>query len=243
MSAPTAPLAPLLPTEEFLREAGSYGIAFDEGDLEELGLYLALLLEANTRFNLTAITDPAQAWMRHLFDSLTLMPWLIEAGAASVIDVGSGAGLPGIPLAVAMPGLRVALLEATGKKARFLREVAAALGLRNVEVIGERAETAGRDRARHRERYDAAVARAVGTLPVVLELAAPLVRAGGHILAIKGAKAAQEIEEAAAALRLLRCEVVRTARTPTGTIVVVRKTAPTPRPYPRRPGEPKRSPL
>lgn len=236
-------MIPLEPTAAFLEAAGSYGIAFDPGDLERLGAYLGLLLEANTRFNLTAITDPAEAWMKHVFDSLTLLPYLDAAGAREVIDVGSGGGLPGIPLAVAAPGARFVLLETTGKKAAFLQEAAGTLELANVQVVCERAETAGQDRERHRERYDVATARAVGPLPVLLELCAPLVRVGGCVLAIKGARAAGEVEQAREALRRLHCAVDRTGRTPTGTIVVLRKLRETPRLYPRRPGEPKRAPI
>jgi 16S rRNA (guanine527-N7)-methyltransferase len=135
------------------------------------------------------------------------------------------------------------LLEATGKKAGFLRECAAALALANVEVVNERAETAGRDRERHRERYDAVVARAVGKLSVVLELAMPLARVGGLVLTIKGATASEEVAAAGGALRALHGEVVHTARTPTGTILVIEKLRPTGKLYPRLPGEPKRAPL
>jgi 16S rRNA (guanine527-N7)-methyltransferase len=237
------PLPPLAPTPAFLAEADSFGIAFDDGDLDRLGRYLALLLDANSRFNLTAITDPAEAWMKHVFDSLTLMPLLEAAEAKDVIDVGSGGGLPGIPLAIAMPGVRFTLLEATGKKAAFLREAVEALALPNVEVISERAETIGRDRDRHREQYDAVLARAVGKLRVLLELTLPLARVGGLVITIKGASAGQEVEDAAGALHALHGQVVHTTRTPTGTILVVEKLRPTGKLYPRLPGEPKRAPL
>ncbi len=230
------------PTPEFLAAADAWGLAFDAGDLDRIGTLLALLLEANARFNLTSITDPAEAWMKHVFDSLTLLPWIEGAGPKRVIDVGSGGGFPGLALAIALPGVAFALVEATGKKAEFLRGAAAELGVANVSVIADRAETIGRDPA-HREAYDLATARAVGPLAVLLELASPLVRVGGHVLSIKGAKAAQEIEEAAEAMSVLHCRLVETKRTPTGTVVVVEKTGRTPKPYPRRPGEPKRSPL
>lgn len=229
--------------DEFIQAAETHGIAFDPDDLERLGVFLALLLDANTRFNLTAVTDPAEAWMKHVFDSLTLLSYVDAAQAGSVIDVGSGGGLPGVPLAIAMPGVRFTLLEATGKKAGFLREAADALHLSNVTVVNERAETIGRDRRSHREHYDVVVGRAVGRLAVLLELTIPLARVGGFVLAIKGARARVEIEQATGALRLLHCEIADTARTPTGTIVVIEKLRRTPKAYPRRPGEPKRSPL
>jgi 16S rRNA (guanine527-N7)-methyltransferase len=233
----------LRPPARFAEEAEAYGIAFDPGDLERLGAYLSLLLEANTRFNLTAVTDPDEAWTKHVFDSLTLLPYVVSAEARHVIDVGSGGGLPGMPLAIVLPEVDFTLLEATGKKADFLRDAAGHLELANVDVVNDRAETIGQDRADHREQYDLVVARAVGRLVVLLELAVPLARVGGHVAAIKGAKAAREIEEAARALHLLHGEVIETTRTPTGTIVLIQKLRRTAKLYPRRPGEPKRAPL
>ncbi len=229
--------------EDFCREAEELGIAFDPGDLERLGLFLGLVLDANRRFNLTAITKPDEAWPKHILDSLTLLPYVIAAGAERVIDVGSGAGLPGIPLAITMPQVRFGLLEATRKKAAFLEGLISVLELSNVEVINERAETIGHDHHHHRERYDLVVARAVGRMAVLLELATPLARVGGHVLAIKGRKAPQEIVEAKQALARLRCRVVGTTRTRTGTIVSIKKIGHTPSNYPRRPGEPRRAPL
>ncbi len=232
----------LRPPDSFRREAEAFGLAFEAGDLERLGSYLAMLLEANTRFNLTAITDPDGAWIKHIFDSLTLLPYIASAQATRVIDVGSGGGLPGVPLAIAMHAVQFTLLEATGKKAGFLGDVARTLGLSNVEVINDRAETLGRY-PHHREHYDVVIARAVGRLATLLELTVPLAKLGGHVFTIKGRKATQEINDAKHALRLLHCAVVETARTPTGTIVVIQKLRGTAMRYPRRPGEPKRAPL
>ena len=161
-----------------------------------------------------------------------------------MIDVGSGGGLPGVPLAIALPEVDFTLLEATGKKADFLRDVAGHLELANVEVVNDRAETIGHDREDHREQYDLVVARAVGRLVVLVELAVPLARVGGHVAAIKGAKASQRrSRRPREALHLLHSEVVETARTPTGTIVLIEKLRRTAKLYPRRPGEPKRAPL
>jgi 16S rRNA (guanine527-N7)-methyltransferase len=231
------------PPARFAEAAEAYGIEFDPGDLDKLGEFLSLLLEANTRFNLTAVTDPDEAWVKHVFDSLTLLPYVVSAEATHVIDVGSGGGLPGVPLAIVLPEVDFTLLEATGKKADYLRDVAERMDLANVDVINDRAETIAHDRENHREQYDLVVARAVGRLVVLAELAVPLVRVGGHVAAIKGAKASTEIEEAGEALRLLHGEVVETSRTPTGTIVLIEKLRRSAKLYPRRPGEPKRAPL
>lgn len=230
------------PPDEFLPAAEALGIASDPGDVDRWGAYLAMLLDANTRFNLTAITDPQAAWIKHILDSLTLLPFLASESAARVIDVGSGGGLPGLPLAIALPEIDFTLLEATGKKAGFLRGVVAALELANVTVVCERAETIGHD-LRHREHYDMAVTRAVGRLAVLLELAVPLVKVSGFVLAIKGRQADQEIKEGRGALHRFQARVAETRRTPTGTVVAVEKLGATPKRYPRRPGEPKRTPL
>ena len=208
-----------------------------------MGRYLTLLYEVNQQFNLTAVTEIDLAWTRHIYDSLTLLPLLTGLDVSRCIDIGSGGGLPGLPLAITMPDVSFTLVEATGKKARFLEEAAAAVGATNVTVVCERAETIGQDRAAHREQYDVAMARAVGRLPVLLELTVPLVRPEGFVLAIKGAQAEAEIEEARRALQVLHTDVADLHRTATGTIIVLQKQRRTGKLYPRRPGEPKRAPL
>jgi len=236
--------------ESFLAEAEGMGLAFDAGDLDRLRGYLRLLYEANQRMNLTAIRDPADAWSRHVLDSLTLLPWIAatiertagEGRAASLIDVGSGGGLPGLVLACVQPELRIVLVEATGKKARFLAQASAALGLDRVEVLPQRAEEVGQDPG-HRETHDLVTSRAVGALNVLAEYLVPLARPDGTILAIKGAKAEHEIADAKQALHKLHSHVFEVVPTPTGRIVVMTKSRPTPRAYPRRVGEPRRQPL
>lgn len=241
---------PLQPPPAFTDRARDMGLEFEPGDLHALGLYLALLLEVNKAHNLTAVTDPSEVWTRHVLDALTLLPLMADLpDNAAVIDVGSGGGIPGIPLAICLPHLRFTLLEATGKKAEFLRQTIAALGLRQARVLQERAERAGQDHRAHRERYDAVIARAVGPLPTLAELTVPLAKPpqpgtpGGLILLIKGARADQEVLDAKQALYLLHAAHVQTIDTPTGRIVVLDKLRKTPRDYPRADGEPKRSPL
>lgn len=204
--------------------------------------FLERLLETNRSFNLTAITDPNEAWDKHVLDSLSLLPDLRELAAdSSIVDIGSGGGLPALPLAIALPGLRFTLLEATAKKASFLEATARDLGLGNVSVVCDRAENFAR--GPEREGFQAATSRAVSRLPVLLELTLPLVAVGGVSLAIKGEQAAQEVEEAENALKVLKASVEELRRTPTGVVTRIRKLAATPAKYPRRPGEPKRSPL
>lgn len=252
--------ATALPAPAWLAPAlAEMGIELEEGDAANMGRFLGMLLRANEALNLTGVTDPEEAWRRHVLDSLTLIPMLAELEAgAEVVDVGSGGGLPGIPLAIGMPHLNFTLMESTGKKAGFLEAAAAALGLTNVRVAAVRAERAGQDRGvrgpsgrsgGHRERYDAVVARALGPLNVLAELTVPLAKApegstpGGIVLLIKGQKAAEELAEAAGALELLRASHSGTIETPTGRVVVLAKDGPTPRTYPRADGEPKRAPL
>jgi 16S rRNA (guanine527-N7)-methyltransferase len=219
-----------------------YGLPPDTALLNRLTAYLHALLETNQAFNLTAVTDPEAAWSRHIADSLSLLPWLTEAPSGPVADVGSGGGLPALPLAIARPDRQFTLVEATGKKAAFLRDVAAELGLRNVQVEHARIEDFGQA-VGARERFSVVTSRALSRLPVLLELTLPLLAIGGHALAIKGEQAADEVAESARALTLLGGEHMDCVRTPTGTIVRTRKDRPTPKRYPRRPGEPKRAPL
>ena len=232
-----------VPPPSFGTLCRSLQIELEPAEIDRLGGFLSLLLEANERFNLTRITDHESAWMRHIGDSLTLLPLIASARASRVIDIGSGGGLPALPLAITLPDVSFVLVESTGKKATFLQSTAAALGLGNVSVINGRAEEIGRDRDRHREQYDIVTARAVGKLNVLLELTTPLARVGGHVLAIKGERANEEIAEAKPALHALHCHVTNTLRTETGTIVTIEKQRRTPKLYPRRPGEPKRAPL
>lgn len=239
----SAPVAALKAPPEFLLLCDENGIAFEEGEVERLGKYLALLLKINESFNLTAVVEPAQAWIRHIFDSLTLIAVLSELpDGATVVDVGSGGGLPGIPLAITMPRLAFTLMEATGKKADFLRFATKELGLGNVTVAETRAETAGQSEV-HREIYDVAVARAVGPMTVIAELTVPLVKIGGRVVLIKGQKAAEELAAAKRGLHMLHVTHSGTVDTPTGKIVVLEKPRKTPGKYPRRDGEPKRDPL
>lgn len=217
-------------------------LSIDEPTEALLRRFLELLLETNRSFNLTAITDPTEAWGKHVLDSLTLLPDLRELAAGSrVIDVGSGGGLPALPLAIALPALQFTLLEATAKKARFLENAARELGLDNVSVVCDRAESFGT--GPERERFDATTSRAVSRLPVLLELTLPLIKVGGLSLSIKGEQAANEVDESKNALHVLKATVEDTRRTPTGVVIRIRKTGPTPAKYPRRPGEPKRVPL
>lgn len=234
------------PPASFLAEAAALGVELEPGDVDRLHAYLRLLFAANATMNLTAIRDPVEAWTRHVLDALALVGPIASAEAAGerlrVLDLGSGGGVPGLVLACVMPEVECTLVEATGKKARFLGEAAKALGLANVEVLAERAESLGHD-AWIRGSRDVVVARAVGPLRVLVELAVPLLRVGGTLLAVKGQRAPEEIAEAKRALHMLHAVAIDSIRTPTGTIVVVEKSRETPKAYPRALGMPEHQPL
>ena len=236
--------------DSFLSACEGFGLAFEPGEVEQLAQFLGFMLEVNKTMNLTAIRDVEDAWTRHIFDALTLLPLLSDLpDGATVIDIGSGGGVPALPLAIVLPKLRFTLVESTSKKADYLSAAIAFLGLSNVSVLNERAEVVGQDFRAHREVYDAVTARAVGRLPLLLELTVPLAKApegdtpGGLIVLVKGEKAAEEIAEAKQAMHMLHCAHAGTVETPTGRLVVIEKLRKTPRTYPRAVGEPKRSPL
>ena len=227
--------------------ARALGLDLTPAQLDQFARYQAMLLDWNTRINLTAIAAPEDVQRKHFLDSLTCLA-VLPPGALRLIDVGSGAGFPGLPLLLARPELSVTLLEATGKKVKFMEHVVAELGLTGVRIVNARAEEAGRDPA-ERERYDWAVARAVAPLPELAEYLLPLVRVGGCALAQKGRDAAAEAEGAARALKRLggRLAEVRRVFVPDledeRALIVVEKVTPTPKQYPRRPGEPRKNPI
>jgi 16S rRNA (guanine527-N7)-methyltransferase len=217
--------------------------------LDRIERYVALLLSANRALNLTRIVEPAAIATAHLLDALSALPCLDALAPDRLVDLGSGGGVPAIPLALARPSWRWTLIESVGKKAAALREIAAALGLAQVEVIGDRAEAVGH-RAIHREAYDVATARAVAPLPVLAELGLPLLRVGGTLIAWKGPVAAGdgELSRGARTSSLLGGGPPSVVPAPFAelgerTLVTIRKEQASPARYPRRPGEPARRPL
>ena len=181
--------------------AARAALTLSEEQHARLSRYLDLLLEANARMNLTRITDRAAADVQHVGDALTLLPFLPKE-SHRLADVGTGGGVPGIPLAVARPDAAVVLVESTKKKAAFLASAVEALGLRNVTVTDTRAEDAGQS-PKFRETFDVVTARAVATLDWLAEWCLPLAKKGGKVLAMKGARAAEEVPAAARAIKYL----------------------------------------
>jgi 16S rRNA (guanine527-N7)-methyltransferase len=229
--------------------AAAVGATLSEAQLAALATYRDLVLAWNERVNLTAIREPAAFEQLHLVDTVGLLRVVSQAelAGARLVDIGTGAGLPGLPLAILAPGLRVALIEATGKKVDFLRLAVERLGLTEVEVLHGRAEELAH-RFELRERFHLATARAVAELPALVELGLPFLRVGGRLLAAKKVGIEAEIAAAGPALRLVGGELAATVPLALPgledrQIVVIRKVRPTPPAYPRRPGLPAHQPL
>lgn len=212
------------------------GVAADETALDRFEAFHAILDEYNARMDLTAVLDEDERVDRHDLDSAAPLAHGLLAQGAKVIDVGTGAGFPGLPLKIAQPDISLTLLDSLDKRVRFLGDVCAATGLTDVTCLHARAEEAPELHGQ----FDAAVSRAVARLYLLCELCLPFVRTGGVFLAMKGPDCAAELDEARSAIRKLGGTYERTARyTIPGTdvthsVVVIRKTAPTPPKYPRR---------
>ena len=218
------------------------GLVLDDAAVDTLCAFGAAVVKQNEVMNLTAITEPEAVAKLHLLDSLTLLA-VAELKGKSIIDVGCGAGFPGVPVAIACPDARVTLLDSLGKRMKWLEEVLPQLGIR-ARCITARAEEAA---AEHREKFDLATSRAVARLNILLELTAPYVRVGGAVLALKGAAAREELAEAKNAVKKLglKVEDIRdfSIDGATHSVILLRKVSPTPPQYPRRYAKIKQSPL
>jgi 16S rRNA (guanine527-N7)-methyltransferase len=226
-------------------------LTLSDHQLTQVANYRDLLLEWNQKFNLTAITDPELVERRLFLDAWRMLPAIDDAtgdGAAKLIDVGSGAGFPGLALKIARPALDVTLLEATGKKVGFLQHAIDTLGLDGVEAIHGRAEEAAHDSTR-RERYDLATARAVASLPALIEFCTPFLRVGGRAFFPKSEELDKELQEGTKAAKELGVTIVGAELLPAiegeqvTRLVIVDRIVGTPPRYPRRAGIPSREPL
>lgn len=224
------------------------GLRLTRSQQSALSLYERELIDWNARFNLTAIRDPQEIHIKHFLDSLTCLLALRDTPADRLVDVGTGAGFPGIPLKIVYPKMQLILVESVGKKAEFCRHVVNILDLRGVQVLQTRAEVLGVDSS-YREQFDWAVGRAVAVLPVLTEYLLPLVRVGGRMLAMKGENAPAEAHSAERAMRMLGghlrqlIPVTLPGVAEERYLVVVDKIAATPQGYPRKVGLPAKRPL
>lgn len=234
---------------EILKKAAEeYGISLSDTQLRQFDRYQELLVEWNQKMNLTALTEPKDVAIKHMIDSVSVYDekWFSEG--MSVIDVGTGAGFPGLPLKILCPSLKVTLLDSLNKRVKFLETVVSELGLSDIVCVHARAEEAARQK-QYREKFDAVVSRAVARLPILAEYDLPFVRVGGFFAAMKGAKYEEEAEEAKKAVKLLGGgePVLREIKLPgledKRGIIYIRKEKKTPSVYPRKAGTPEKNPI
>jgi len=232
----------------FKKAMENYGIALTDEQYKQYVTYYEMLVEKNKVMNLTAITDFDEVILKHFIDSLSIVKVMDMSEVHSLIDVGTGAGFPGIPLKIAFPHINVVLLDSLNKRLIFLNEVIDALGLENIKTIHGRSEDAGHN-AELRGNFDICVSRAVANMSVLTELCLPFVNQGGCFTAYKAGGSDEEVTEAAGAIRILGGKIERMERfTLPGsdierTFVVVKKQKDTPKNYPRKAGVPAKEPL
>ena len=224
------------------RELPGLGLNLEETVKQTLCAFGCAVVKQNEVMNLTAITEPDRVAKLHLLDSLTLLT-VADLNGKSVIDVGCGAGFPGVPVKIACPGMKLTLLDSLGKRMNWLETVLPGLGV-DAQCVTARAEEAVTSR---REQYDFATSRAVARLNILLELTAPYVKVGGKVLAMKGSAGMEELQEAASAISRLGLKLEKVVQFPVEDgnhcVIVLKKVKPTPTQYPRRYAKIKQSPL
>lgn len=222
------------------------GISFTVEQLEQFFDYMNLLIEWNEKMNLTAITDPDEIILKHFIDSITILKEITDN--SEIVDVGTGAGFPGIPLSIMNKSLKITLVDSLNKRLIFLQEVIYKLKLTNVEIVHARAEELGQNK-KYREKFDIATSRAVANLSTLSEYLIPLVKIDGKIISMKASEAQQEIEDAQKAINVLggkldKVEEFNLPQSDIGrTIIIISKKKQTPNKYPRKPGTPAKEPI
>lgn len=230
--------------ENLVAHAKKIGVEINEKQLGQFKVFLELLQKENKEKNLTAITETKDIVLKHFVDSLSLLPF-IPKNTITVIDVGSGAGFPGLPVSIIRPELHMILLEATTKKASFTETVTKELGLTHVKTLNARAEDAGQD-LRYREQFDVSLSRAVAEMRILAEYSLPFVKIGGFFIAQKDAK--ENVASAEKAIKTLGGEIqdivpIKIEGLSERNLIIIRKMSPTIDKYPRRPGSPEKKPI
>ena len=231
---------------DLTKQCDELKLKIDEKMQEQFYTYMKLLIKWNENINLTAITEPKEVLQKHFIDSLTILPYIEEN--SSIIDVGTGAGFPGIPIKIANMSIKVTLLDALNKRLNFLQDVINNLQLSNIETIHSRAEEAGRNKEL-RQGFDIATSRAVAPLNILVEYLLPLVKIGGKCICMKGSNIEEEINNSKKAIEVLggKIEKIEEFFLPNSdikrNIIVIRKVTETPLKYPRKPGTPSKEPI
>ena len=232
--------------EGLLEKASTIGVRFSVEQMDKFYKYMNLLIEWNEKINLTAIIEPNEIILKHFIDSITILKDIKDGSI--VVDVGTGAGFPGIPLSIMNPTLKITLVDSLNKRLIFLQEVINELDLKNVELVHARAEEFGRNK-KYREKFDVATSRAVANLATLSEYLLPLVKINGKAISMKAGNASQEIEDAKKAIKTLggninNIEEFKLPQSDIGrTIIMIDKISGTPGKYPRKPGTPAKEPI
>ncbi|MED4207284.1 16S rRNA (guanine(527)-N(7))-methyltransferase RsmG [Neobacillus mesonae] len=234
--------------EQFIASLKEKGITLTEKQLDQFEKYYETLVEWNEKMNLTAITDKEDVYLKHFYDSITAGFYFDFTKPLRLSDVGAGAGFPSIPLKIIFPEIEVTIVDSLNKRISFLNHLANVLGLEKVQFVHDRAETFGVN-PKYRESFDVVTARAVARMSVLSELCLPLVKVGGHFLALKAANAEEELNAGKKAITTFggRLESMSTFTLPIEeserNILIIKKEKQTPKKYPRKPGTPGKTPI
>ena len=232
--------------EKFIEETNKISITLTEEQLEQFRIYYEMLVEKNKVMNLTGITEWDEVLEKHFLDSISLIRAIDLNQKLTVMDMGTGAGFPGIPLKIAFPKLKVTLADSLNKRVLFLQEVIDALKLEDIEAIHGRAEDLARDK-KYREQYDLSVSRAVANLSTLSEYCLPFVKIGGQFISYKSGEIEEEVDSSKSAVFLLGGKIKNTVKFELGesgrSFIVIDKVNGTPKTYPRKAGTPSKKPL
>ena len=232
--------------EIMIEKSNNMNFHFSVEQLEHFFEYMNLLIEWNEKMNLTAITEPEEVILKHFIDSITILKDI--PNNSKLVDVGTGAGFPGIPLSIMNSTLKITLVDSLNKRLIFLQEVVDKLGLDNIEIVHARAEEFGQNK-KYREKFDIATSRAVANLSTLSEYLIPLVKVDGKVISMKASEAQEEINQAQKAIDILggKIEEVKEFNLPQSdlgrTVIIIRKERQTPSKYPRKPGTPSKEPI
>ncbi|MCV9886594.1 16S rRNA (guanine(527)-N(7))-methyltransferase RsmG [Metabacillus halosaccharovorans] len=224
------------------------GIHLSQHQMDQFDIYFKLLVQWNEKMNLTSITEEKDVYLKHFYDSISAAFYFDFSNPLSICDVGAGAGFPSIPINICFPHLNVSIVDSLQKRITFLSHLANELGLQNIQLFHDRAETFGQNK-QYRESYDIVTARAVARLSVLSELCIPLVKKDGYFIAMKGAAAQEELEAGKKAVGVLGGNVkqIHSFELPMEeserTIIIIQKEKTTPKKYPRKPGTPNKLPI